>query len=104
MKVVDVVNVVENADNSEPSHEAVKGEVVESVPEVTGVSGDVPNDAPTVEPSTDEGFKTVKPKKSAEIVTCPYCNKSMTQKSFKKYCRYKSCFIVSLEAHLNLNV
>ena len=49
MKFVDVV--VEAADNSELSYEAVKDEVVESVPEVTTESGDVPNDVPVVEPS-----------------------------------------------------
>ena len=87
VKVVDVV--VEAADNSDLSYEAVKDEVVESVPEVTTVSASEPCDAQVVEPQTDEGFKPVKTKKSAEIVTCEYCGKSMTAKSLK----YTHCII-----------
>lgn len=91
MKVVNVVDVVENADNSEPSYEAVKDEVVESVTEATEVAGDAPNDVPTVEPSTDDGFETVKSKnkKPVEMATCEYCGKSMTMKSLK----YTHCLI-----------
>ena len=85
-----VVKNVDSVDNSEQSYDAIKEEVVESVPEVVTVeSAVVPSDVPTVEPSTDEGFKTVKPKKSAEIVTCPHCGKSMTAKSLK----YTHCVI-----------
>ena len=85
-----IVKNIDSVDNSEPSYDAIKEEVVESVPEVVTVeSAVVPSDVPTVEPSTDEGFKTVKPKKSAEIVTCPHCGKSMTAKSLK----YTHCVI-----------
>jgi len=88
-----VVKNIDSDENSEMSYDAIKEEVVESVPEVTTVeSGDVPNDAPTVEHSqTDEGFETVKSKnkKPAVMATCEYCNKTMTAKSLK----YTHCVI-----------
>jgi hypothetical protein len=75
-----------------PSYDAIKEEVVESVPEVTTVESAIePNDVPTVPPATDEGFETVKSKnkKPAVMATCEYCSKSMTQKSLK----YTHCVI-----------
>jgi hypothetical protein len=73
-----VVKNIDSVENSEQSYDAIKEEVVESVPEVTTVESAIePNDVPTVQPSTDEGFETVKSKnkKPAVMATCEYCDK-----------------------------